>query len=156
MAGVAAESTAMTAVAASSTAMTAVAASSTAMTAVAASSTAMTAVAASTVAITAIEAKSDALAILASSPLKKSTTVATTTSFGSKISGNVFVISVNQSAWNNTRTVSLRYTTVGDSTLTFNCSDCYSTNKAVRRFFDGLNMCNSYSDLSVSVTYIDC
>ena len=53
-AGVAADSTAMTAVAASSTAMTAVAASSTAMTAVAASSTAMTAVAASGVALKAI------------------------------------------------------------------------------------------------------
>ena len=53
-AGMAADSTAMTAVAASSTAMTAVAASSTAMTAVAASSTAMTAVAASGVALKAI------------------------------------------------------------------------------------------------------
>ena len=53
-AGMAADSTAMTAVAASSTAMTAVAASSTAMTAVAASSTAMTAVAASGVALQAI------------------------------------------------------------------------------------------------------
>ena len=53
-AGMAADSTAMTAVAASSTAMTAVAASSTAMTAVAASSTAMTAVAASGVSLKAI------------------------------------------------------------------------------------------------------
>ena len=55
-AGMAADSTAMTAVAASSTAMTAVAASATAMTAVAASATAMTAVAASSVARNAISA----------------------------------------------------------------------------------------------------
>ena len=66
-AGVAADSTAMTAVAASSTAMTAVAASSTAMTAVAASSTAMTAVAASATAMGKIAAVDAALSKLAAS-----------------------------------------------------------------------------------------
>ena len=64
-AGMAADSTAMTAVAASSTAMTAVAASSTAMTAVAASSTAMTAVAASSTAMTAVAASGVALKAIA-------------------------------------------------------------------------------------------
>ena len=66
-AGMAADSTAMTAVAASSTAMTAVAASSTAMTAVAASSTAMTAVAASATAMGKIAAVDAALSKLAAS-----------------------------------------------------------------------------------------
>ena len=66
-AGMAADSTAMTAVAASSTAMTAVAASSTAMTAVAASSTAMTAVAASATAMGKIAAVASALSKLAAS-----------------------------------------------------------------------------------------
>ena len=78
-AGMAADSTAMTAVAASSTAMTAVAASSTAMTAVAASSTAMTAVAASSTAMTAVAASATAMGKIAAVDAALSKLVASTT-----------------------------------------------------------------------------
>ena len=66
-AGMAADSTAMTAIAASSAAMTAIAASSAAMTAIAASSAAMTAIAASSAAMTAIAASSTAMTAVAAS-----------------------------------------------------------------------------------------
>ncbi len=78
-AGMAADSTAMTAVAASSTAMTAVAASSTAMTAVAASSTAMTAVAASSTAMTAVAASATAMGKIAAVDAALSKLAASTT-----------------------------------------------------------------------------
>ncbi len=81
-AGMAADSTAMTAVAASSTAMTAVAASSTAMTAVAASSTAMTAVAASSTAMTAVAASSTAMTAVAASSTAMTAVAASATAMG--------------------------------------------------------------------------
>ena len=118
----------------------------------------MTAVAASSVAISAIEASGVALDKLAASPLAKTTTVNTNTSYGQKIAGNVFVISINQTvSGSDSRYFYLGYTTVGDAEITVKCNACYSTDKAIRRFFDGLNMKNSYtSDWNVSVKYIDC
>ncbi len=156
MTAVAASSTAMTAVAASSTAMTAVAASSTAMTAVAASSTAMTAVAAATTARQAIEASTTAKTALYNSPLKQSAAYTNTTSWNTRRSGKVWLISFMQSNYNRSNAVDHRYTLEGNGTIECTLANCCNTEYRADRFMDSITNYNAYTSISFTYSFIPC
>ena len=119
--------------------MAAVAASSTAMAAVAASQTAMAAVAASATACQAVEASNTAKSALFNSPLAQTLTgVAATSSWANRRSGKVWLIWHRQAWSSGAQTLQVRYTVVGNQTISNTCDQTYNADCRVDRFMAGI------------------
>jgi hypothetical protein len=142
MAAVFANSAALAAVVASGTAMAAVADSGTGMAAVAASSTAMAAVVTSSTAMAALEGSSY-IGLFESSPLAQDISVGCLTTWSTRHSAKVFIISQSQTWTTGPYLLGLRYTLLGNETFITDFSDAYNNDQAVNRFFDSVTNYNS-------------
>ena len=135
--------------------MNAIAASSTAMAAVAASSTAMAAVANSNTAITAIEASSVAKNALYNSPLKTTmSSVQSTSSWTTRRSGKIWLISFKQAWSTGNYTMQHRYTLKDNTSVSCTATQSCNIDYRIDRFMDSITNYNSAGNIGTVCTYV--
>ena len=155
MAAVASSQTAMAAIIANSTALNAVVSSSAAMSAVAASQTAMAAIANNKTAITAVEASSAAKNALYNSPLKTTmSSVQSTSSWVTRRSGKIWLISFKQTWSSGSNTMQHRYTLKDSTTLSCTATQSYNTDYRIDRFMDSITNYNDAGGIGAACTYV--
>ena len=155
MAAVASSQTAMAAIIANSTALKAVVSSSAAMSAVAASQTAMAAIANNKTAITAVEASSAAKNALYNSPLKTTmSSVQSTSSWVTRRSGKIWLISFKQTWGSGSNTMQHRYTLKDSTTLSCTATQSYNTDYRIDRFMDSITNYNNAGGIGAACTYV--
>ena len=147
--------TAMAAIIANSTALKAVVSSSAAMSAVAASQTAMAAIANSKTAITAVEASSAAKNALYNSPLKTTmSSVQSTSSWVTRRSGKIWLISFKQTWSSGSNAMQHRYTLKDSTTLSCTATQSYNTDYRIDRFMDSITNYNNAGGIGAACTYV--
>lgn len=135
--------------------MTAVASSSTAMAAVASSQTAMAAIANNKTAITAVEASSAAKNALYNSPLKTTmSSVQSTSSWVTRRSGKIWLISFKQTWGSGSNTMQHRYTLKDSTTLSCTATQSYNTDYRIDRFMDSITNYNNAGGIGAACTYV--
>ena len=155
MNAIASSSTAMAAIIANSTALKAVVSSSAAMSAVAASQTAMAAIANNKTAITAVEASSAAKNALYNSPLKTTmSSVQSTSSWVTRRSGKIWLISFKQTWSSGSNTMQHRYTLKDNTTLSCTATQSYNTDYRIDRFMDSITNYNNAGGIGAACTYV--
>ena len=125
------------------------------MTAVAASSTAMAAIANNKTAITAVEASSAAKNALYNSPLKTTmSSVQSTSSWVTRRSGKIWLISFKQTWSSGSNTMQHRYTLKDSTTLSCTATQSYNTDYRIDRFMDSITNYNNAGGIGAACTYV--
>ena len=155
MAAIIGNSTALNAVVSSSTAMAAIIGNSTALNAVVSSSTAMAAIANNKTAITAVEASSAAKNALYNSPLKTTmSSVQSTSSWVTRRSGKIWLISFKQTWSSGSNIMQHRYTLKDSTTLSCTATQSYNTDYRIDRFMDSITNYNNAGGIGAACTYV--
>ena len=116
----------------------------------------MTAVAAATTARQAIEASTTAKTALYNSPLKQSAAYTNNTSWNTRRSGKVWLISFTQSSYSRSNAVGHRYTLEGNGTIECTLANCYNTEYRADRFMDSITNYNAYASIPFTYSFIPC
>ena len=125
------------------------------MSAVAASSTAMAAIANNKTAITAVEASSAAKNALYNSPLKTTmSSVQSTSSWVTRRSGKIWLISFKQTWSSGSNTMQHRYTLKDSTTLSCTATQSYNTDYRIDRFMDSITNYNDAGGIGAACTYV--
>ena len=125
------------------------------MAAVAASQTAMAAIANNKTAITAVEASSAAKNALYNSPLKTTmSSVQSTSSWVTRRSGKIWLISFKQTWGSGSNTMQHRYTLKDSTTLSCTATQSYNTDYRIDRFMDSITNYNNAGGIGAACTYV--
>ena len=125
------------------------------MAAVASSQTAMAAIANNKTAITAVEASSAAKNALYNSPLKTTmSSVQSTSSWVTRRSGKIWLISFKQTWSSGSNTMQHRYTLKDNTTLSCTATQSYNTDYRIDRFMDSITNYNNAGGIGAACTYV--
>ena len=115
----------------------------------------MTAIANNKTAITAVEASSAAKNALYNSPLKTTmSSVQSTSSWVTRRSGKIWLISFKQTWGSGSNTMQHRYTLKDSTTLSCTATQSYNTDYRIDRFMDSITNYNNAGGIGAACTYV--